>query len=480
MNILETKNEGLSREFAVTVPAGDIESRIESRLAEVGRTLTLPGFRPGKVPLSILKRRYGDAVLGEILEKTVSETTDAMISERALRPVAQPKVEISSFDRGADLVFTVGVELTPDITPMDFSSLKLTRLVARPQDGEVEEALAKIAANMRESEPVTDKRKSRAGDIAVINFTGRIDGEEFSGGSGQNHHLELGGGQFIPGFEDQVIGKPVGKSFDVSVTFPADYGNDELAGKQAVFETEITELRSYVTVAVDEELAKKTGFDTLAELRERLRERIGNEYAAVARERLKRDLLDRLAEAHDFEVPAGLLDEEFKGIWSQIEKARAEDQLDAEDQGKDEAVLKDEYLSIARRRVKLGLLLSHVGETAGITVTQEELRQAALNEARRHPGHEKQVLEAYGKDPNLMASLRAPLFEEKAVDYILELAGVEEREVAREELMVAAEGDAAATGKPAAKKATSGKTAKKAAKKAAKKKAAAKKAPAKA
>ncbi|MDW3207424.1 MAG: trigger factor [Alphaproteobacteria bacterium] len=471
MQVSETKNEGLSREFTVTVGADEIDQKVEAKLTEVGQTVNLPGFRPGKVPMKILRQRFGNAVLGEVLEAAVSETSQSVLTERALKPAMQPKIEISSFDPGADLVYTMGVEIMPEIEPVDFSTLTLTRYKPEIADEEVENALGELAKNNRATQKIEKDRKTQSGDVVVMDFKGFVDGEAFQGGEASDFRLELGSGQFIPGFEDQLIGQAAGEDIKVEVKFPEEYGAANLAGKDAVFECKISEIHEYTERQLDDEFAKELGLESLDDLRGQMRERLEGEYAELARARTKRELLDVLFEKHDFEVPAGMVDSEFEQIWEQFSKAREEGNVDDEDKEKDEEVLKSEYRDIAKRRVLLGLLLSHVGDTANVQVTQEELQRAVFEQARRYPGQEQQVFEHFTKNPEMMASLRAPIFEEKTVDYILELAQVTDVSLPVDKLLGADDSDDDAPAKKG--------KAKKAAKKSSAKKASAKKAAAK-
>ncbi|MCR9220917.1 MAG: trigger factor [Alphaproteobacteria bacterium] len=482
MQVTETKNEGLSREFSITVPAEELERRVEARLGEVGQQVNLPGFRPGKAPMKILKQRFGDNVLGEVLEQTVNESTQSVMSERDLKPAMQPKIEITSFEKGADLVYTVGVELMPEIEPVDFSTLSVVKLTPKISDQEVEQALEGVANDYRSAEPIEEDRPTQTGDVAVIDFVGKVDGEPFEGGAAEDFRLELGSGRFIPGFEDQLVGAKKGDAVEVKVTFPEDYGQESLAGKDAVFDVTVKGIEAFKDTAIDDEFAKNLGMESLEQLRGMIRERLGADYGQVARARMKRGLLDQLYAAHDFPVPDGMIEQEFEQIWTQFEQARAQGQIDDEDKDKDDEALKAEYRDIAHRRVQLGLLLSHVGERANIEVSQDELNRAVVREAQRYPGQEREVFEAYSKNPELMAQLRAPIFEDKTIDYIVEQAQVEEKEIPVEELLAEESDDEGAAGaKKSAKKASKKAAAKKAAaKKGAGKKAAAKQADAKA
>ena len=434
MQVTETLADGLKREFKVIVPAQDIEKKLSERLTRMAASARLPGFRPGKVPTSLLKKRYGSSVMGEVLEQAVSDSSAETIRSRGLRPAMQPKVSIAKFAEGEDLEYTMALELLPDIEPVDFRSLELERLTVDVPDTEIEEALKGLAARQRRTEPVADPRQARQGDVLVIDFVGRLGETEFQGGSAQDYHLELGGGSFIPGFEDQLAGAMPGEERKVVVTFPAEYGNQDLAGKEANFTVTVKEIREPVETPVDDELAKALGLESLDALRTQLREQIQSEYKSLARVRLKRALLDALAERAHFPVPAGMVESEFDEIWRQIETDRKEGRLDPEDAAKPEEELRREYTAIAERRVRLGLLLSEVGRSNNIQVTAEELNRAVLDEARRFPGRERQVFEFYQKNPDMVARLRAPIYEDKIIDFILELAKVTERKVTPQEL----------------------------------------------
>ena len=462
MNVVETASQGLKREFKVTVPASELSEKVEGRLSEIAKTANMPGFRPGKVPLPVLRRRYGQALLGEVLQETLEAGAQRAIEERGLRPALQPKVEIQSFNEGADLEYTMAVEVLPDIQPQDFSAIELERLQAQIDEAEVDKALQRVAEQHKRSVVVEEERPVAPGDIAVIDFHGFVDEKAFAGGNADGFHLEVGSGMFIPGFEDQVIGRKAGESFDVTVAFPAEYGNRELAGKPARFAVTIKELRQPAPAEVDDELAKQIGFPSLTELRDAARQEMERDFSSVTRARIKRELLDKLSAANVFEVPQGMVDLEFEGIWSRVEeqrKAAAGQPAEAgegaaeapsepdPDAGKDDETLKAEYRAIAERRVRLGLLLAEVGRVNNIKVAQEEINRAISEEARRYPGQERRVIEFYEKNPQAVASLRAPLFEDKVVDHIVEQAKVTDRQVPVEELLRDPEdqGEAAST-----------------------------------
>ncbi|MBL8708338.1 MAG: trigger factor [Rhodospirillaceae bacterium] len=446
MQVTETLNQGLKREFKIAIPASQLRSKVDGKLTELGEKLRIPGFRPGKVPMSLLKQRYEQSVMGEVLEESVQQGSQQLMTERSLRPAGQPKVElVGEFKPDADLEFSVAMEVIPEISPMDFTTVSLERVSVEVPESEVEESLKRIAKRQRASEPAADDHAAEKGDIAVIDFVGSVGGVEFEGGKAEGHHLEIGSGMFIPGFEDQLIGAKKGDKKTVKVTFPAEYGNAELAGKDAEFAVTVQEVRQLKDVPIDDELAKSLGLADLADLKKQARERIEREYGAVARARVKRKLLDVLADNHDFTLPEILVEAEFGAIWQQIEADMKADRLDEEDKGKSEDVLKKEYRDIAARRVKLGLLLSEVGRINNIQVPNEELSRALIQEAQRYPGQQQQVIEYYQRSPEALNQLRAPLYEEKVVDFILERAKIDERKVSPEKF--AEEGEAELKGR---------------------------------
>src|SRR5271169_4998426 len=488
MQVTETSADGLKREFHIVVPAGELEDKVVSRLGELGRTIRLPGFRPGKVPMQILRRRYGPSVLGEVVESTVQGSSENTIRERNLRPALPPKVDIVSFSEGADLEYKMLVEVLPDIPEPNFADLGIERLIVEVPEESIDAAIARIAEQQRKSEPV--ERPAQAGDIIVVDVEGRVGDREIPGASGKDRQIVLGSGSFIPGFEDQLVGAATGEHRTVRVTFPEDY-TAELAGQEAAFEVDVKEVRERAAVAIDDELGKAAGLESLAELRREVQQQMERDYAVASRLRLKRALLDKLAERYDFQVPPGMVELEFNNIWAQLqaEQERQREQSgdvdnatmpvgdeataaesadvpaaapaleaapaagtpaapDAEPEAgapADEESLKAEYHRIAERRVRLGLLLAEVGRSNNITVTQEEINQAITREVRRHPGYERQALDFYRQNPEAVANLRAPIFEDKVVDFIVELAKVEERRVTPQELLALSDPDGETT-----------------------------------
>jgi len=434
MQVTELPAEGLKRQFKIVVPAGDLSAKVDERLVEMARTAQMPGFRAGKVPVGLLKKQYGQALFGEAVEQAVNSSTAKAIEDRGLKPAMQPRVDLKQLEEGKDVEFEVAIEVLPEIGKLDFSDVALERLKAAVPDKDVDEAIDRIAKANREQKPVDPPRPAQKGDAIKLDFVGSVDGKEFPGGAAQDYTLEIGSGSFIPGFEDQLIGAEVGKEVDVKVTFPAEYGAPELAGKDAVFKCTIKEILEFVDKPADDELAKKNNFENLEAMRKAVADRIGQDYARISRSMIKRQLLDKLADAHKFAVPEGLVESEFNAIWQRIEEAKKNGQKLEDDEEK----MRKEYRDIAERRVRLGLLLADVGRSNSIDVTPEELNQAVMREAMRYPGQERQVLEFYGKNAELKEQLRAPIFEEKTVDFILELAKVAEKPVTPEELLEAA------------------------------------------
>jgi trigger factor len=510
MQVTETSAEGLKREFRVVVPAGELEEKVTSRLGEIGRTIQLRGFRPGKVPMQILRQRFGNSVLGEVLESTLQGTSADAIREHNLRPALPPKVDIVSFSEGTDLEYKMSLEVLPDIPDPSFADLGIERLVVEVPDEDVDRAVERIAEQQRKTEVA--ERPAETGDIIVVDIEGRSGEQEIPGASGKERQIVLGSAGFIPGFEDQLIGAGAGEHRTVRVTFPEDYGVPDFAGKDAVFEVDVKEVRQHLPLVIDDELGKAVGLESLAELRQEVRQQMQRDYEGASRLRLKRSLLDKLAQSYDFAVPPGMVELEFENIWRQheAEKERvsqsgaaaavaasaagaegaletptdepaaegvgaaaaptetpteepaaagakpeaAESDADAVQAGdrqagdqqagtkEDEEALKADYRRIAERRVRLGLLLAEVGRRNNIGVTQDELNQAITREARRHPGYERQVLDFYRQNPEAVTNLRAPIFEDKVIDFIVELAKVEERKISPQDLLTLPDPDA--------------------------------------
>ncbi|HEX2888098.1 trigger factor [Vineibacter terrae] len=434
MQVTEIANEGLKRAYKIVVPAATLTGEVDSRLTEMSKTAVMPGFRRGKVPVTILRKQYGQALFGEAVQKAVQDSVGKTVEDNGLRPALQPRVDVKAIGEDKDLEFDVTVEIMPEIGDVDFSGIELERLKVAVEDKAVDEALERIAAANKEQKDLAAPRPAAKGDMVKIDFTGYVDGTAFPNGAATDYTVEIGSASLIPGFEDQLIGASAGEDREVKVTFPADYGNKELAGKEATFKVTVKEIRELVARPIDDELAKASGFDNLEAMRKAVRERIEQDYAQVSRTLVKRKLLDQLAERHKFSVPAGLVDLEFEGIWKQVEDAKAAGQKVEGDEEK----LKEEYRGIADRRVRLGLLLAEVGRKNNIEVSAAEINQAVFREAQRFQGQERQVLEFYQKNPEMRDRLRAPIFEDKTIDFALELAKVTDKPVSPDDLLKAA------------------------------------------
>jgi len=434
MQVTETLSEGLKRGYAVVVPMADIESKRTAKLTEIGKTVRLPGFRPGKVPMTVVRQRYGTAIMSEVLEESVNSATQQVLSDRGLRAAAQPKVDVTSLDDKQDLQFNVEVELLPEVPMPDFGAIALTRLRAEPAAEAIDKALNEIASRQRELEPVTEDRGAQVGDTLTVDFVGKVNDVAFPGGTGTGMAVELGGSGFIPGFSEGMEGMRPGEERQINVTFPAEYNNKELAGQPATFDLTATALQQTKPTPIDDALAEKLGFENLEKLRELIGQQTQREYDQISRMRIKRDLLDSLATGANFMVPESMVEGEFASIWQRVENDLKQGKGDDDDKGKDEATLKAEYRAIAERRVRLGLLLSEIGRANGVQVAPDEMTRAMRAEAGRYAGQEAQVMEFFRKNPQAAETLRGPIFEDKVVDFILELAQVEDKVVPPEEL----------------------------------------------
>lgn len=433
MQVKDIKSEGLKVELEVTVPANDIKKKQEVRLKEVGKTAKLPGFRAGKVPMKMLEQKYGRAVMGEVLELVVNDATAQVLKEKDIRPAMQPKIEVKEFDEGKDLVFKMEVEKLPKVEVMDLKGLKLTRPVAKVDAKQIDETLERIASNNRSTKPV-EGRATKNGDIAVITFHGRTadDNVEHEGMHAHGVELELGSGRFIPGFEEQLVGKNAGEKIEVKVTFPKDYGATELAGRDAIFDTVVEAIKEAAPAEINDDLAKQLGMADVNALRAAVEQQMNAEYETHSRLKLKRQLLDILDDKHDFEIPQGMVDAEYEGIMKQIEQERAANpEENGAELSEDE---KEELQLIAERRVRLGLVLSEVGNANKVSVNDKEIQRAVIAEAQKYPGYEKQVFEYYQKNRGALDMLRAPIFEEKVVELIFKDATITDKEVSIEEL----------------------------------------------
>lgn len=458
MQVSVTSAEGLKRTLKVVIAQGELGERFVSRLDEVKDSIQIKGFRRGKVPATHIRKVYGRSLMAEVLQKAVEETTEKAIAERKERPAFEPRIEFpedkAEIDRAmegqADFAYSVSFEVLPDFQIADLTALELERLVADVPTEDVDKALAQMASR-NVTFNADEAREAAEGDQVTMDFVGTIDGVEFEGGKAEDIPLVIGAGGFIPGFEDGIKGAKAGEDRVVKATFPAEYPVPALAGKEAEFAVKVKAVAVPSTPAIDDAFAKGLGVETLEELRTRVSAQIGSEYGQVARAKLKRSMLDALDKAHTFDLPPTLVDSEFNGIWQDLTRRMTDAKRSFEDEGKTEDEVRAEYRAIAERRVRLGLVLGEIGNSAKIDVTQDELRNALFAQARRFPGQEKMVYEYFGKNPDAVAQLRAPIYEDKVVDHIAALAKVTERKVEAAELLASMEeGDATPGEAPAA------------------------------
>jgi trigger factor len=443
MEVTETLSDGLKREFQVQVPAADLEARVTERLGELKGRVQLRGFRPGKVPVTHLRKIYGKAVMAETIEAVIRELNAKIVSDRGLKLAMEPKVTIPDeatavenvIGGQSDLAYTLALEILPKIELADFKGIKLERQVAEVTDTQLSEALDKIAEQNRPFAAKAEGAKAEKGDRVVIDFSGKIDGVPFEGGTGGDVGVNIGAGTFVPGFEHQLVGMSVGETRVVKVTFPENYLNAQLAGKNAEFDVTVKSLEAPGQVTVDDAFAKSLGLESLDKLKEAVRGRLQQEHAALSRQKLKRQLLDKLDETHKFALPPTLAEDEFRNVWTTVENDLKAQGRTFADEGTTEEKAREEYRGIAERRVRLGLVLAEIGEKNKITVTEEELTRAIVDRARQMPGREQEVWEYYRKNPAAVAAIRAPIFEEKVVDFLIELANITEKQVSREDLL---------------------------------------------
>jgi trigger factor len=442
MQVTQTRADGLRREFQVVLPATELEERLTSELATLKDRVQLKGFRPGKVPVAHLRRVYGRSVMADVVQNAVNEANRKIVDENGLKLAMEPQVAFpedkdavaKAMDAKADLSFTVAVEVLPSFELADVSDVSVTKEVARVEDEEVDRTIEGMAAQNRPYRPKGEDAEAAAGDRVVLDYSGKIDGQPFEGGSAEGATVEIGSGSFIPGFEEQLVGARAGESRTVAVTFPESYPAEHLAGKAAVFDVSVKEVEVPGEVVVDDALAESFGMESLDKLRDAVRATIQRDYDAQSRRKLKKALLDALDAKYTFEIPQALVDQEFAGVWSQVEADLKRTGKTFADENTTEEAARAEYRRIAERRVRLGLVLAQAGERADIKVSDDELTQAIIRQARQFPGQEKQLWELYRKNPNAVAAIRAPLFEEKVVDHMLSQVTVVEEPVSKEAL----------------------------------------------
>jgi len=439
MDIEDVTNEGLKRSYKVTVDKDELDRRIDTILQEVRKNVRMKGFRPGKAPLSLLRKLHGDAAMKQAVDEAVRESTDTVFSEKGVRPASQPDVQVGEVDPESGFEITVSAEILPEIDTSAFTPPKLEKLVAEPSESDIQAGMERLAEQSKSFETAAKTYKAKTGDAVVIDFTGTVDGEPFDGGSGEDVQVELGAGQFLEDIEQALIGAKTGDSKQVSVTFPETIQDQQLAGKQADFEVTVKEVKKPKAAAVDETLAQNFGFDDLEGLKQAVREQLDSEAQQLSRAQVKRNLLDKLAEDYTFEVPQQMVEAEYQDIWRQIKQdavnagEATQEEMDAKEEPDTEAERED-YRAIAERRVRLGLLLSELGMANNVELSRDEVNRRAAEEARKYPGQEQQVFEFLTQNEQAMARLRAPLYEDKVVDFILEIAETEEKQVDMEEL----------------------------------------------
>ena len=442
MQVTETLSEGLKREYKVVVPAAELDAKVSQRLDDLKGRVRINGFRPGKVPVAHLRRMYGRSAMAEVIEATVRDTNNQIVSERGFKLAADPKVTLPT-EEGAieqliegksDLNYTMALEIVPPIALGDFKAIKLTKLSADVAPTEVEEGIKNIADQNRPYTPRPQSEKAAKDDRITISFAGTIDGKPFEGGSGDDAVVLIGSNTFIPGFEDQLVGIATGETRTLKVTFPAHYMKEDLAGKDAEFVVTAKSIEAPGTVTVDDEFAKALGLESIEKLRDAVKDRITREHASMSRQKIKRALLDELDKMHKFDPPPTLVEEEFDRVWKSVLQELENERKTFADENTTEEKAKAEYRAIAERRVRLGLVLAEIGEKNNITVTDDELSRAVMDRARQFAGQEQRVWDYYRQNPQAVAALRAPIFEEKVVDFLLELASVKDSKVSREEL----------------------------------------------
>lgn len=451
MQVTETLNEGLKRKLSVVIPQSDLTSRLDARLGELKDRANIKGFRPGKVPATYLKKVYGKSAMAEVMQDAINATVSDALSERAERAAAQPKVDLPQdqgalnrvLDGEADLSFEVSYEVLPPVELMEFKELKLDRPVVDVTDEDLDKEMQRVFRQQRGYEAKGDDGVVESGDNLGISFEGKIDGKAFAGGSADHAHLIIGSGDFIPGFEEQLIGLKKGEKKAVDVTFPKDYANEELQGKKAVFDVTVLHIDAPQAGELDDDFAKKLGLDNLEALRTAVREQMAAALQSMSRQAMKRQILDALDEGHKFAVPEQLVEAEFATIWQRVLHEIEHHGRSFEDEGTTEDEAREQYTKIAERRVRLGLVVAEIGNKNKVEVTEEEHQQALIAEVRRFPGQEQQVYDYYRKNPAALAGLRAPVFENKVVDFVAELATLADKKMSREDLakIIQDEGD---------------------------------------
>jgi trigger factor len=442
MQTVETLNEGLKRAFKITIPARDIDARVDQELKKVAPQVRMPGFRPGKVPANLIRKMHGASLQAQALQEAVQDGVQQLLSEQNIRPAMQPAVALEEGgDQGKDAVVTVEVEALPDVPEAKTDGLKIERLSAEPTEEAIDQAVMRLAEGQKSFDPAPPKHAAAMGDLVLIDFEGKVDGEPFEGGKGEGMSVELGSGRLIPGFEDQLVGVKANQQLTINVTFPEDYNVDYLKGRAATFDILVNEVQIPKSMKADDEFAKSMGLEGIGQLRDLLKGQVEQEHNGLTRTHMKRQLLDQLAAAHDFPVPETMVDAEFDQIWQQLEHEASHEEDPAAARAEMEKE-RDDYRSIAERRVRLGLLLSEIGQKNGVQVSQQEMNQLIMQAAQQYKPEERQRFAEYiNSEPMAAAQLRAPLFEDKVVDHLFSIAEISERTVSRAELEAAIESE---------------------------------------
>ena len=441
MQVVEKSNEGLSRVIAVTIPVAELNQKLDAKLKEVAPQMKLKGFRPGKVPMSHVKKTFGRDLMGEIVNDALNTSSQKALDDAKVRPAAPAEMKLTSdmekvIAGTEDLAYEMALEVMPDFSPTDIRKLTLERPTYEASDADLDEALTELAGQAKSYEDKKGKTvKAAEGDEVTIDFLGKLDGEPFEGGAAEDAQLVIGSNRFIPGFEEQLKGAKVGDETVLNVTFPADYQAAHLAGKAVTFDVKVKAIKAEAPAVIDEAFAQRIGIESLDKLKELLRTNLNQQYTGAARFKLKRALLDALDKAHDFPLPPKMVEAEFDGIWQQVQADKDAGRLPEDDARKSEKKLKEEYRKIAERRVRLGLVLAEIGRANNVQVTDQELNNAIMNEARNYPGQERQVLDFYRQNPNAAAQMRAPIYEEKVCDLIFDTAKVTDTPITKEELL---------------------------------------------
>ena len=435
MEIKEKKSQGLKREFEIIIKNDSIDNLVKNKISELAPKASLPGFRPGKIPHNILKLRFGKQVFSEVVNESLNDASKKIIDDYKINAATQPKMDIKSLEEGKDVKVEYSVEIIPDFKIPDLTKLKITRPVVKVEDKQVDESISRIAQENTKTEKILKERKIKTNDTVVIDFEGKIDNELFEGGSAKGHHLKVGSNTFIPGFEDKLIGRNLAENFDIDLKFPKDYQAKNFAGKKVIFNVTVIEIREDIKIKINDDFAKSLGLENLDILKKNVKEQIVKQHSMQSRSKVKREILDLLADAVEFDLPQSLIDDEYNNVCKAMSDSRQKEKT--ENKSNDDGMSKndkDDALLISKRRVRLGLMLAEIGRLNNIKVEEKDTQNAMMQELQRYPGREKEILEYFKSNPNAQSQLAGPVFEDKIIDFITELADVSDKEVKIEEL----------------------------------------------